>query len=89
MVLFFKKIRFYQAIFFDKETPWHVKLLLLLAFLYLVFPFDLIADNIPFIGWVDDLTVSSILVSLAFRLVPRHVIYKARLKIFGENQHKM
>ncbi len=71
---FFKRIRLYAAIFFSRETPWSPKLLLMAGLIYLVYPFDIITDYIPFLGLLDDLTIASLLIALAIRLVPEKVI---------------
>ena len=72
------KIRFYVSILLDRETPWYVKILLALGLVYLVYPFDFIPDQIPFLGLVDDLTIGTFLVALAIRLVPDKVIRRVR-----------
>jgi len=43
------------------------KLLGLFALVYLVFPFDLLPDVVPVVGWIDDLGLSA----LAFVLLAR------------------
>ena len=77
---FIKKIRFYANILLDRETPWYVKILLGLGLLYLIYPLDIIPDQIPFLGLVDDLTIGTFLVALAIRLVPAEVIKRVRDK---------
>ena len=79
---FLKKLRFYFHILFDRETPWYVKLLLGIGLLYLVYPLDIIADQIPFLGLVDDLTIGTFLIALAVRFVPATVMDRVRRKIF-------
>ena len=73
MVSFLRQIRFYWLLLFDRQTPWYVKLILAIGMLYILYPFDLITDRIPILGWVDDLTIGSLLVGLAIRLVPAPV----------------
>ncbi|MBU1167478.1 DUF1232 domain-containing protein [Patescibacteria group bacterium] len=43
--------------FRDKEVPFGYKLLPILAFVYLIFPFDFVSDFIPFVGQVDDISL--------------------------------
>jgi uncharacterized membrane protein YkvA (DUF1232 family) len=57
--------------FLQPETPLRLKALMLLVPLYLLSPLDLIPDVIPFAGWLDDLVVIPLLVSLIVRLLPR------------------
>jgi uncharacterized membrane protein YkvA (DUF1232 family) len=40
----------------DPEVPIYLKIVPLLGFLYLLFPFDLVTDFVPVIGQLDDLT---------------------------------
>ena len=83
MAGFLKKIQYYSLILFDRETPWYIKLILAAGFLYILYPVDLLADTIPLLGWVDDLTIGSLLVALAVRLVPKHVIRRVNKRMYG------
>jgi len=83
MLSFLKRIRFYLLILLDRETPWYVKLILAIGFFYILYPFDLITDYIPVLGWLDDLTVGSLLVGLAVRLVPDEVKGRVIRKIYS------
>ena len=82
MAEFFKKVRFYATILLSRDTPWLVKLLLAVGLVYLVYPFDLVTDAIPVLGLLDDVTVASLLIALALRLVPNHIIERARQKVY-------
>ena len=42
---------------FDRQTPLHVKAVLLGAIAYFILPTDLIPDYIPVIGYIDDAAV--------------------------------
>ncbi|MCD6388229.1 MAG: DUF1232 domain-containing protein [Desulfobulbaceae bacterium] len=79
---FFKKISFYFHILFDRDTPWYVKLLLGLGLVYLIYPLDIIPDQIPFLGLMDDLTIGTFLIALAIRLVPSTILDRVQRKIF-------
>ena len=83
MLLFLKRIRFYLLILLDRKTPWYVKLILAIGFVYILYPFDFITDRIPVLGWLDDLTVGSLLVGLAVRLVPDEVKQRVIRKIYN------
>jgi uncharacterized membrane protein YkvA (DUF1232 family) len=54
---------------FDRQTPFHVKAVLLGAIAYFVLPDDLIPDYIPVIGYMDDAAV----LAAAAKLVTPHI----------------
>ena len=83
MVSFLRRIRFYRLLLFDKQTPWYVKLILAIGLVYVLYPFDLITDRIPVLGWIDDLTIGSLLVGLAIRLVPVRVKERIARQVYG------
>lgn len=84
MTAFFARLRYYFAVLTDRRTPLTVKLLLGLGLVYLLYPFDLIFDQIPVLGWLDDLTIGSFLVALALRLVPQEVKDRVAGKTRGQ-----
>ena len=43
-----------------KTTPWSSIMAICAAMIYLMFPFDIITDILPVVGWIDDLTVFKI-----------------------------
>lgn len=61
----------YARMLLHRNTPWKVKAILALAVLYLLSPFDLIPDWFMGLGLLDDLTLVSLLVAWAIRLVNR------------------
>ena len=83
MVSFLRQIRYYRLVLFDRQTPWYVKLILVIGLVYILYPFDLITDLIPVLGWVDDLTIGSLLVGLAIRLVPVQVKERIAHQVYG------
>ena len=54
---------------FDRQTPLHVKAVLLGAIAYFILPTDLIPDYIPVIGFVDDAAV----LAGAIKIVNSHI----------------
>ena len=54
---------------FDRQTPLHVKAVLLGAIAYFILPTDLIPDYIPVIGYIDDAAV----LAGATKLVTSHI----------------
>lgn len=41
----------------NKSNPWPVRVACLFAAGYLIFPFDILPDFMPIIGWLDDFLV--------------------------------
>jgi uncharacterized membrane protein YkvA (DUF1232 family) len=64
----------------DSRTPLYAKLPAFFSLLYLLSPFDLIPDFIPFFGYLDDLVIVPLLLHLSFRLLPAQVRETSRLK---------
>ena len=54
--------------------------MIVVSFIYLVSPFDLIPDFIPIAGWLDDLVIVPFLLTLAERSLPPRVRDRARYK---------
>jgi uncharacterized membrane protein YkvA (DUF1232 family) len=54
---------------FDRQTPLHVKAVLLGAIAYFILPMDFIPDYIPVIGYIDDAAV----LAGAIKLVNSHI----------------
>jgi len=83
MSSFLQKLTYYFLILFDRQTPWHVKLILTAGLLYILVPVDFIPDTIPIFGWLDDLAIASFIVALALKLVPKEVVGRVKRKVFG------
>lgn len=66
----------------DPRAPWIARGFALLAFLYVVWPFDLIPDVVPILGWLDDLLLGPLLLWLARRFIPDDVMRSARGAVF-------
>ena len=54
---------------FDKQTPRHVQVALLVAIAYFILPFDFIPDMMPVLGFTDDAAV----LATAIRLVATNI----------------
>ncbi|THB79133.1 MAG: DUF1232 domain-containing protein [Desulfobulbaceae bacterium] len=68
-----KNWRNYLKLLFRRETPLHIKGLVLGAVIYLVFPFDVIPDWLLGFGIVDDFVVVSALTGLAMKLLDQEL----------------
>lgn len=75
-----KQIKLYKLVLKDKRTPLLAKILLWLALGYLMLPFDLIPDFIPFFGQLDDIIIIPLLVYLALKLIPQYIIDEYKIE---------
>ena len=57
----------------DHRTPYYARLMALLALVYLLSPFDLVPDLIPFAGYLDDLIIVPLVLHISFRVLPAAV----------------
>lgn len=62
----------------DPRTPWYAKLLVAGIVAYAFSPLDLIPDFIPVLGYLDDLILLPLGITLAIRLVPSAVLAECR-----------
>lgn len=78
---FFKKLfLYYKNLFLHKQTPLKAKLVMVLGFVYLIFPLDLIADFVPLMGQLDDLFIVTMMLRFAEYLTPEEVKEECRLR---------
>lgn len=63
------RVESWARLLFRRDTPWKVKAVLGAAIVYLLSPVDLVPDWILGLGFLDDLTIVSLLVALALKLV--------------------
>lgn len=66
--------RLYWRLLWDRRVSVWPKALLALGLLYVLVPFDLIPDVIPFLGEVDDLLLVIVVCKLFVYLCPREVV---------------
>jgi uncharacterized membrane protein YkvA (DUF1232 family) len=62
----------------DPRVPWRSKLIVLGVIGYALWPFDLIPDVVPIVGWLDDLVIVPMGLWIAARLVPAEAMADAR-----------
>ncbi|KKI91012.1 hypothetical protein WQ54_17370 [Bacillus sp. SA1-12] len=58
----------------DKRTPWFAKAVAICVVAYAFSPIDLIPDFIPILGYLDDLILVPLGISIALKLIPSDVI---------------
>ena len=67
----------------DKETPISAKIFAALTVAYALSPIDLIPDFIPVLGYLDDIIILPILVTLTLKFIPKETMDKHRKKSEG------
>jgi uncharacterized membrane protein YkvA (DUF1232 family) len=65
----------------DHRTPFVAKMLIGVTVGYLLSPIDLIPDFIPVLGFLDDLIIVPLLISVSIKLIPAIVLADARQSI--------
>ena len=61
-------------------TPWYAKLFVAGIVAYAFSPFDLIPDFVPVLGYLDDLILIPMGITLAMRMVPPSVLAECRAR---------
>ncbi|HEX4765308.1 MAG TPA: YkvA family protein [Lichenihabitans sp.] len=62
----------------DGRTPWHAKLVAGLVAAYALSPIDLIPDVIPILGYLDDLLIVPLGITLVVALIPPDLMAEFR-----------
>jgi uncharacterized membrane protein YkvA (DUF1232 family) len=71
--LIWRRVRRLYLGFRHPATPWWVRGLVILIFLYGISPVDLIPDVVPLFGWLDDVTLLLVLLWGWEKCLPAHV----------------
>lgn len=58
--------------------PWYARVFAALVVAYAFSPIDIIPDFIPVLGYLDDLILIPLGVSLAIKMIPREILMTAR-----------
>ena len=61
-------------------TPWYAKVFAALVVAYAFSPIDLIPDFIPVLGYLDDVILVPLGISLALKMIPEEALAEARLQ---------
>jgi uncharacterized membrane protein YkvA (DUF1232 family) len=62
----------------DNRVPWFAKLVAICVVAYAFSPIDLIPDFIPVLGYLDDLIIVPLGISLTLKLIPTYKLKKKR-----------
>ena len=63
-----------------KDVAWYIKIVPILVVGYALSPIDLIPDFIPVLGYLDDLILVPLGISLAIKLVPPNILNECRVQ---------
>jgi uncharacterized membrane protein YkvA (DUF1232 family) len=72
----------------DPRVPWHARLFAACVVGYAFSPIDLIPDFIPVLGYVDDLILIPLGVTLALKMIPPAVMAECREKARDAMSHQ-
>ncbi|PRR75098.1 hypothetical protein MHOCP_04050 [Moorella humiferrea] len=64
----------------DPRVPWYAKIFTACLVAYAFSPVDLVPDFIPILGYLDDLIILPLGVTLALKMIPRAVMLECREK---------
>ena len=68
--------------FRDKRVAWPVRLLLAFMIGYGISPIDLVPDLTPVFGFLDDIVLVTVGLSIAYRLVAKNILNEARMHAY-------
>lgn len=64
----------------DPRTPWYARVWISIVVIYAFSPIDLIPDMVPVFGYLDELVLIPLAVSLAIKMMPLHLLSECRDK---------
>lgn len=64
----------------DPRVPWHARVFAAIVVGYAFSPIDLIPDFIPVLGYLDDLILVPLSISIALKMIPVNVMAESREK---------
>lgn len=67
----------------DKDTPLIAKIFAGMTVVYALSPIDLIPDFVPVLGYLDDVILLPLLITLTIRLIPADKLEECRLRAEG------
>lgn len=62
----------------NKQTPLSAKILIFIVLSYALSPIDLIPDFIPILGYLDDIILIPLGISLSIKLIPKKIWEQAK-----------
>lgn len=67
----------------DKDTPLIAKIFAGMTVVYALSPVDLIPDFVPVLGYLDDVILLPLLITLTIRMIPADKLEECRLRTEG------
>ena len=67
----------------SKDTPAIAKILAGITIAYALSPIDLIPDFIPVLGYLDDIIILPVLISLTIKFIPEETFERYKTEAFG------
>ena len=68
----------------DSRVKWYVRILVAFSIGYAISPIDLVPDLVPVIGFIDDVVVVALGFNLAYQLVSKNIVDRAKLQAFED-----
>lgn len=62
------------------DVPWYAKLVAILVVGYALSPVDLIPDFVPVLGYLDDIILIPLGITLVIKLIPKNIIDECRMQ---------
>lgn len=69
-----RKLEALYLAFRRPDTPWAAKALLAFTIGYALSPIDLIPDFLPVLGYLDDIILLPLLITVCVRLIPKEIL---------------
>lgn len=79
-----QQIRLVFYLIRDGEVPIYLKIVPFLGILYTLFPIDLVADFVPVLGQLDDLTILLIGAKVFIEMAPPQIVARYMAQMRGE-----
>jgi uncharacterized membrane protein YkvA (DUF1232 family) len=68
----------------DPRVPWYAKVFVAAVVAYAFSPIDLIPDFIPVLGYLDDLMLVPLGITLALKMIPQDVLDRSRERAMAD-----
>lgn len=80
---FFSDLSLIYKIYLDRKAPKIANIFAVITICYCLSPIDLIPDFIPILGYLDDIIIVPILISITLNLIPQNLIEQYRFNSLG------